>query len=258
MKRFVKSAMLQIASVLHHDAGPKVIYYHDIGVAHTQMGTPMSLFKAHVETAKADGWSFTAEVPSQNHELMICFDDGFQGILEARDFIVAEHLHPTIFIAVDLIGRPGYLTWDEILNLQNDGFIFQSHTWSHQTLAGNMIKESPIEERTDAWFDRELRLSRELLSDRLGHAIDSLCFPAGHFSDEVIRRAGEVGYRYLFASFPGKMPNRKIDSDETIIVPRFLVQNCSNHDMRSVLHGGMNLFKQRYIKQHFIGRTIRI
>ena len=250
--------MLQFLSLLCRDDGPKIVYYHDIGNANTLMGTPMERFRAHVGMTKLEGWTFTANVPSRNRELMICFDDGFRGVLDARDFIVSEHLRPTVFIAVDLVGRPGYLTWDEILDLQEDGFIFQSHTWSHQTLAGDMIRESPIEERTDAWFDRELRRSREVLSDRLGHAIDSLCFPAGHFSDEVIRRAGEAGYRYLFASFPGKMPDRKFDSDGVIIVPRFLVQNSSNHDMKSILNGGMNPFKQHYIKQHFTGRSLRI
>lgn len=250
MKQFLKSAYLRCSSYLARDDGPKVIFYHDIGLSYTRMGTPFELFKDHVHMARKHGWAISAGLPSKDRELMICFDDGFRGLFEAKSYFLQENIRPTVFIAVELIGKPGYLTWGEILELQNEGFTFQSHTWSHQTLAGPMIDESPIEERTDEWFDRELRKSREFLSDRLGRPITSLCFPAGHYSDDVISRSEKAGYTHLYASFPGVMPDCS-SAGLPIVFPRCLVQNLVVSDFMAVLRGGMNPLRSRYVKQHY-------
>ena len=251
LKYYLKACLLRVMATLVRNDGPKVLYYHDIGVSNTPMGTSMDLFKAHVEAVKESGWFFTDSVPIRERELMICFDDGFRGILDARDYIVAEGLRPTIFIAVDLIGTVGYLTWEEVLDLQKEGFIFQCHSWSHQTLAGPMIDESPKGERSDEWYRHELLEAKQELENRLGCAISSLCFPCGYFSNDVVKRATEAGYRYLYASYPGNVPSISIHDTKISVIPRCLVQNLRTEEMISVLHGGMSVLRNRYIKQHF-------
>jgi len=255
MKRLLKSLCMRGLSYVLGDESAKVVFYHDVGFAHTRMGTTFELLQAHVDAARKYGWTFSTGKPSLNHELSICFDDGFRGILDARSFFLREKIRPTIFIAVSLVGKPHYLTWDEILSLQDDGFIFQSHTWSHQTLVGPMIDESPAEERSDVWFDRELRQSREFLADRLGCPVTALCFPAGHFSDDVIKRAGKAGYSHLYASFPGKIPINDDATGKPLVIPRCLVQGLAVADFEAVLRGGMNPLRRRYLKQHYFRET---
>ena len=253
MKRRAKSLLLHLLAFVIRDKGPKVIYYHDIGNEHTSMGTPLSLFQSHISLARAKGWSFTRAVPCHEKELQICFDDGFRGILAARDFFLEEKLFPTIFIAVDLVGRPGHLTWEEIVSLQNDGFVFESHTWTHQTLAGSYIDESPKEKRTDDWYRRELNESREEIGRHLGKEVTALCFPAGHFSSDVIQRCEAAGYTRLYTSVPGPM---KVDSGKwkvesgCQIVPRHLVQAVDPATFGWMLNGAMTPLRHHYLKQH--------
>ena len=249
MKHWIKTILLRWWSSVRPNYCGKVIFYHDIGKHYTRMGTPQDLFKEHVATACANGYRYVEQVEElrgdNGHKaLMLCFDDGFRGIWDEREYFMAEGLRPTVFVAVELIGKTGYLTWDEILELQSQyGFIFESHTWSHQTLAGSYIDESPQHERTDEWFRRELYDSKIAIGERLGKEITGLCFPAGHFSDDVIDRCRLAGYRNMFASYPGIMT----DDD---IVPRHLVQAASVKDFMCVLRGGYIPLRKYYIRQH--------
>ena len=254
MKKLAKKLLMAWWATLYRDKGPKVIYYHDIGNEYTAMGTPQPLFQEHVRYARAKGWSFVKGLPIHDKELQICFDDGFRGIFEARDYFLEEELCPTVFIAVDLVGKPGHLTWDEICALQKDGFVFESHTWSHQTLAGAFIEESPMAERTGAWFLHELRDSSEEIGRRLGRKVSALCFPAGHFSDDVIRRCEAAGYTTLYSSVPGRMDGEsekwKVNSS-CQIVPRNLVQSADPASFGWILDGALMPLRKRYFKQHW-------
>lgn len=267
MKRFLKRLYLQMVSMLFRDDGAKIIYYHDVGTRYTSMGTDLELFKAHIREARRLGFSFVSDLESftakpEKKALLLCFDDGFRGIWDSRAYFREERLHPIVFIAVRLVGQPHYLTWNEILCLQNEyGFRFECHTWSHQTLAGGFIDKAPKALRTEEWFDRELRLSKESLSRHLGHPVTGLCFPVGHFSAEVVRRCVAVGYRQLFTSVPGKMPlsgvATKLDGKamNVVLLPRFLCQDLTAREFVAVLLGGMSHLHGHYLRKHFREET---
>ena len=263
MKRVLKRLYLSAAACASRDDSAKVVFYHDVGRANTPMGTDAALFAAHVRVAKRRGWAFAPalgpflERPAEK-SLLLCFDDGFRGVWENRAFFREEGLRPLVFLAVRLVGLPGYLTWDEIRCLRDEfGFRFGGHTWSHQTLAGEMIDESPKEARTDAWFARELTESREFLSRRLGESVDALCFPAGHFSADVVRRCAAAGYRWLFTSVPGRIPlampgaGGESGVGGVVLLPRVLCQDLSASEFAAVLRGGMSRLSGRYLRQHF-------
>lgn len=250
MKRLVKRAILQMLSLFCRDDGPHVVYYHDIGVAHTKMGTNSELFKAHVSTARTQGYDFVRgddllESVDGKKKLLLCFDDGFRGIYESREYLLAENLFPIVFIAIELVGQRGYLTWEEIRSLQECGVVFASHTWSHRSLT----EVKPFE------LKHELFDSREELEQRLGHKVDWLCFPRGLFSLRVLDACEEAGYSMLFTSVPG-------DADRTIavpgysgvarLVPRNLAQAASVGEFRCILRGAMTPLQGRYLCKHFV------
>ncbi len=252
MKRIVKHLALKVFSVLFRNDGPKVVYYHDVGQAYTEMGTPLERIKAHVACARKLGFSFVSKLEDLTvpKKLLMCFDDGFRGLWDEREYFFREGICPTVFIAIDLVGRSGYMTWDEIRELQRHGFVFQSHTWSHQTLAGPMIDEYTKGERTDEWYRHELLDSKNELEQRLSHAVSSLCFPCGYFSDDAIRYAEEAGYRYLYASYPGKIPTTNALGKKSVIIPRCLIQDLQIIDLRCVLKGGLFVLQGHYLRKH--------
>lgn len=224
------------------DAAPKAVFYHDVGKSYTPMGTDAAIFWRHVEALKADG-------VGAGH--LVCFDDGFRGVWDAREEFRRRGVKPLAFLAIRLVGRAGHLTWDEARTLEREcGFRFGCHTWSHQTLAGDMIDESPKAERTEEWFRRELVDSKAEIERQLGHAVDELCFPAGNFSADVVKRCAAAGYRRLYASYPGNLPTDDPAPGETVVVPRCLVQDFGAFDFKLALKGGMMAFYGRHRARH--------
>ena len=236
MKKIVKHLFLKALAVLFRNDGPKVVYYHDVGQAYTEMGTPLERIKDHIACARKLGFSFASKLEDLivPRKLLMCFDDGFRGLWDERDYFFRERICPTVFIAVDLVGKGGYLTWDEICELQRHGFVFQSHTWSHR----------PLTEVPDEELSHELVDARKVIGVELGHDPDMLCFPCGMHSQKVVEAAKSAGYRKLFASYPGC-----VASDE-LLVPRNLVQNLTAADFAHVIHGALCPLKNRYMRQH--------
>lgn len=245
MRKWFKKTIFLVCSWLWHDPSPKVVFYHDIGKTYTPMGTPSELFQAHLACLREGD--------------VVCFDDGFRGIWDNRELLRegrgdtrgsadVERIRINIFLAVGLVGRAGYLSWDEIRILQNEyGIEFQCHTWSHQTLVGPWNEEEPIPPgRTDEWYQHELAESKAEIERRLGKEVTALCFPVGYFSDDVIRRCKAFGYEKVYASYPG-------NKTEEYVQPRCLVQNMGVEELKAVLNGGMNVLCGRYLLRHKCG-----
>lgn len=238
MRSIIKKMLLRLFAFFFRDDGSKVVFYHDIGRTYTNMGTPAEVFYAHMKCLREGD--------------VVCFDDGFRGVWDERDRLKAEisknckNTRVIIFVAVDLMGKTGYITWDEIRILQEVYKVeFGCHTWSHQTLIGPWNSEVPIPEggRTEEWYKHELIDSKVELERRLNHEVTNLCFPVGYFSDDIIRRCRDAGYQKVYASYPGN-----VTSD--YIQPRCLVQDMSVVELRNVLRGGMNILRHRYLKKH--------
>ena len=232
MKRQIKNLIFLLLSVVRRDTKPKVVFYHDIGKKYTNMGTDITIFQDHMRHLRACD--------------VVCFDDGFKGVWDQRELLASLKGRVKIFLAIDLIGKEGYLSRDEIVTLAAEyGIDFQCHTWSHQTLAGPYNDEvpEPPEGRTEAWFYHELNDSKRMLEELLNKKVNALCFPVGYFSDDVIARCRAAGYEEVYASFPGDLTNEYLKA-------RCLVQDLTVLGFKAVLRGGMNCLKPRYVRMH--------
>ena len=207
----IKRICLYIFAFVFRKNGPKVVFYHDIGVKYTSMGTHTDVFWAHMQLLREGD--------------IVCFDDGFRGIWDEREKLanMSRSFKVIVFVAIGLVGEQGYLTWDEIKKLQDDcGIEFQCHSWSHQSLAGpwNEAVYIPSSGRTEDWFRHELVDSKVVLEEKLGKTVSALCFPLGYFSDDIIQRCKDAGYMKVYASYPG-------DVAHGYVQPRCLVQDLS-------------------------------
>ena len=269
MKRIIKDLVLTALAFLRRDNRPKIVFYHDIGKKNTPMGTPTDVFMKHLEVLgrRSSSYASYGGLKGKRKADVVCFDDGFRGVWEYREKVksISVKCKVKVFVAPRLVGQEGYLTWDEIRTLNREyGIDFQCHTWSHQTLAGEMIDESPKEERTEEWYKRELVESRLRLEEELNLGervegerseveverlrekvvVDELCFPVGNFSDEVIERCKRAGYKKVYASYPGNIT-------DDYIQPRCLVQDLGVMGFKAVLNGGMNPLAKRYRAMHY-------
>ena len=97
------------------------------------------------------------------------------------------------FVSTDLIGRRGFLTAEQIRELDARGHVIGSHSASHPA----RFSALPFDEMVREWSD-----SRARLADILGHDVLVASVPGGYFSPAVARAAAAAGIRVLFTSEP--------------------------------------------------------
>lgn len=239
MKPFIRNIIMAASAKLFGNNRGKIVFYHDLykDNKHYEHATPLALFQSHCAEAVRLGYRHVSGLPNDDMTYHICFDDGFHGIYELRDQLRELGICPTVYVAVDLIGKRGFLNKKEILELQAEGYDFQSHTWSHEYL--------PLYD--DAGLKHELDDSRKWLSDFLQKDVSQICFPRGLFSKRIYEASLEAGYRTLISSIPGSI-NEGVLSN---VLPRNLVQEYSPREYGLVLQGALSVFRNHYFKRHY-------
>lgn len=238
IKRSIKEVVISCISLLKQDRSSKIIFYHDIhsSTQYTDMGTHISVFKQHIKAIQDLSFTIVPRIVENENQVMICFDDGFRGIWDNRDYFIENHISPTVFIAVDLIGKDGYLSLEEIKLLAKEGFIFQAHGWKHSNLTAF----------DDNDLKRELCDAKIRLEKMTGLIIDEICFPQGYYSDKVVKLSEKWGYKVMYTSDP-KPYSKRIKNN---LLPRYLVQYASPSQLKAILRGGMDFLYFHYCGLH--------
>jgi peptidoglycan/xylan/chitin deacetylase (PgdA/CDA1 family) len=134
----------------------------------------------------------------------ISFDDGFDDFYHYAFPILIQHrLTATVFLvagaldgesrAVEWVDDPppfelNALTLDQVLEMQDAGIRFGSHSYKHNDLT--LL--------TDDECERDLRTSRELLEDSLHGPVTLLAYPRGRYNERVRRAAQRAGFTHGF------------------------------------------------------------
>lgn len=237
----VKSLLLYVSHLWVKDKHSKIIFYHDvhlIGKQYTDMSTSIHAFKSHIDEIRKNGFEIVRQIENNKNQIQICFDDGFKGIYDNKDYFVSESIFPTVFLAVALIGQEGYLSESEILELQSLGFNFESHAYSHLNLVSFSNEK----------LEYELAASKTFLEHLLQKTITEICFPIGYFSDRVYNLAKGAGYEKMHSSIPGNY----FQEDWNGVVNRNLVQFFSSKEVKYVIFGALIPFRNHYKKKQFL------
>lgn len=245
IQKVIKNTLLYLGTKLYSNHKSKILFYHDIYTsvnykaadADVCMGTHIEMFKKHLETIRNEGYNIVPRITKAEGEVAIMLDDGFKGIYECRQFFYDNCICPTIFLAVELIGKEGFLTTKEILELQQHGFIFECHSWSHKDLT--------------IWNDEELKRelgdSKKFLSELLNKKVSEMCLPIGYFNDHLLEQLKAYGYEKVYSSIPGNYCEPTVDG----MMTRNLVQFASLLEVKLMLRGGNEMIKKRYEKMHY-------
>lgn len=154
---------------------------------------PAEQFELHMAYLKNSGYSIinVAQTPHGENSIVITFDDGELNNFEVALPILKKYGYVAyFFIIVGRVGRKGYMTWDQIKSLHNQGMVIGSHGLSHQILTSLMASQ----------IDEELRASKRTIEVNLNIAIDTLSIPRGFCNDALIQKAYELGYKTIFIS----------------------------------------------------------
>lgn len=244
--KIIKLLLLFVGSIFKHNRKSKILFYHDIhegegyiapdcGIV---MGTQLDLFKKHIEVIKKEGYKIVPRITHEEGEVCIMLDDGFRGIYENKDFFYKNKICPTVFLAVDLIGKDGFLKPEEILELQEHGFVFECHGWTHTNLAN----------KTEEQLVQELGGSKKYLSQLLNKEVDEICLPIGYFSTRLLTVLKQYDYNEVYSSIPGNYSEKIFE----VLRPRNLCQFASPLEVKFFLRGGGEMIKERYKRLHHL------
>jgi peptidoglycan/xylan/chitin deacetylase (PgdA/CDA1 family) len=121
----------------------------------------------------------------------VTFDDGCCSDYEkAFPLLLEAGSRADFFLNTANIEKPGYLNWEQVREMCKAGMAFHSHGHSHVALS----RLDPVH------LERELRVSRGILEDKLGSAVEFLAAPYGLLNRRVIQEAFRLGYRGVCTS----------------------------------------------------------
>lgn len=234
------------SSIIHRNHKSKLLYYHDVCTGegyrsldtNELMGTNIELFKKHVQIIKEEGYRIVSRIIAPEGEVAILLDDGFRGIWDNRQFFYDNNIMPTVFLPVDYIGQVdrGILSIEEILELQQHGFIFECHSWSHERL----------DPKSDAELKKELGDSKEKLSEILQKEVTEICLPLGYFTDHLLDEVHKYGYQEVYSCIPGAYHEKAVGGMRR----RNICQFASPTEFRLILRGGLEALGRHYEKLH--------
>ena len=181
--------------------GPKILVlnYHQIKNGTNYLAVHVDEFDAQMSYLIDNGYiaitpdallsALEGELELPAKPMLITFDDGYIDNYENAFPILQKYgLRATIFIIPAFVGKSGYMDWEHLKEMEENGITMQSHTLNHIAL----------EELPDDGLRTELLNSKLILEEKLGHPVDFVAYPTGTYNLHIAAIAQEVGYKGAF------------------------------------------------------------
>jgi peptidoglycan/xylan/chitin deacetylase (PgdA/CDA1 family) len=164
------------------------------------------------------------EIPQK--AVVITIDDGWKSTYTEAYPILKEFGYPfTVFLYKDYVDGGGKaLTTAMIKEMMKHGATVGSHSVTHpfpQAVKANRKRGS---ETYGKFLDKEMGESKRFLESKFDVPVTTYAYPGGFFTEEMLTKAGEVGYTHLFTVQPGKV--KRMNPNE--ILPRYII--LGNYD----------------------------
>lgn len=136
-----------------------------------------------------------SEQPLPDRTVAITFDDGYRSIYEHAFPLLQERNWPfTVFINT----RPhdqkqaGFMSWDQLRELAQNGGTIANHTVSHPYL---LERRSGQDDRAwRAWVSAEIVEAGQRIQQETGTEVKLLAYPFGEYNEAILEIAAALGY----------------------------------------------------------------
>lgn len=210
-----------------------IVMYHYIRDYHSatdtvgnQLSVSPSNFDAQMAYLSSHGYTpisldtlygiFNNQVAAPAKPIVLTFDDGYIDFFANAYPILKKYgFHATSFVITGFVGKPAYLSWENIKAMQSSGLInFESHTVNHVYL--------PSLSYTSAL--KELEDSKTTLEAETGYPVHFIAYPSGGSNSLVWNAATKAGYIGGLGTWRGKasypsinMPRVRINGNDSLL-----------------------------------------
>ncbi len=175
--------------VMYHNIEEKSDVEHLNGVGVFNFDRQMSFLKKHnynVISLDQLVSAITKQEALAHNTVVLTFDDGYEdNYLRAFPILKKYGFPAIIFIIPEAIGTEGYLTWEQIKEMEEFGVSIGSHT----------LNGAYLPDLSESDQIKEIRNSKKFIERKLNHPIYNLCYPSGGFSDSVKEIVKKFGYK---------------------------------------------------------------
>ena len=213
-----------------NDEGILSIMYHRFNESkYPSTNIQMEVFKNQIEIIKKSNYSFNNpdnfkeefDIPKLNKEVLITIDDAFQSFyLEAWPYLKENKIPFILFVSTEPVGRRGYMTWDQIREVESEEFaLIGHHSHTHNYL---------IDETNDQ-FILDIEKANIIFKKELGYIPNLFSYPFGEYS-KFMRDYISKNFEFAFGQHSGVIDINK----DKFELPRFPINEN---------YGDLNRFK---------------
>ncbi len=171
------------------------LMYHDVYFKSTnESGLASDLYKLSVDVFEKQVAIIKTLEKSISGTVLLTFDDGGSSFYFPISQILDKYdLKGYFFVATKYINKNGFLTEEQIKDIESRGHVIGSHSHTHPD---NISTLSQIE-IVNEWCE-----SVQILTRILGHPVVMASIPNGYSSNTVLDAAQKAGIRQLYTSKP--------------------------------------------------------
>lgn len=198
-----------------------ILMYHRFGEsAHPSTNIRLDQFEAHLEELQSGGYTvlpipdilaaLDSGQPLPDRTVGITIDDAYLSVYtEAWPRLRRAGFPFTLFVATDAIDRKfaGYMSWDQIRDLRENGATIGSQTASHLHMPANGIARNK----------EDIRLSNKRFQAELGSVPKYFAYPFGEASAQIQKLIQSSGFTHAFGQHSGALDK----SADRYYMPRF-------------------------------------
>ena len=166
-----------------NDEGIVSIMYHRFNeTKYPSTNIQIDVFKEHLKIINDSKFSFyhpkkfenEFNLPKKQKKILLTIDDGFQSFYDQAWPILKKNKIPFIlFISTEPVGRKGYMSWEQIKEIENSDFaMIGHHSHTHEYLIDVSNEE----------FVSDIEKANDLFIKNLGYIPSLFSYPFGEYS----------------------------------------------------------------------------
>ncbi len=176
----------------------------------------MDIFKKHINIINQSSYDFynpnnfknDFEIPRIQKKILLTIDDAFESFyLEAWPLLRENKIPFILFVSTEPVGKKGYMTWDQIKEVDQETFAFIGHhSHSHEHLI----------DKTYSQFTSDIEIANKKFLNNIGYIPNLFSYPFGEYS-ELMKKYISKNFDFAFGQHSGVIDLNK-DKYE---LPRF-------------------------------------